>query len=139
MSDPGIHDGRAVAFGLFNPDLGTEDIVVVAEIEAELLPAEIQDLSRRLRGRGGAGCHRSQCLPCATTMDREEHCRQAGPFGDSGQASAGTSRIVRRDRGQPVSYKAEDAAGLIVDYIRREVLMDETVEIGFERRSYPPD
>lgn len=28
-----VHDGRAVAMGLYNPDLGTEDIVVVAEVE----------------------------------------------------------------------------------------------------------
>jgi len=32
---PAIHDGRAVAFGVLNPDLGTEDIVVVAEMEDE--------------------------------------------------------------------------------------------------------
>jgi len=32
-SHPSIHDGRAVAFGLFNPNLGTEEIVVVAEVE----------------------------------------------------------------------------------------------------------
>ena len=30
---PAIHDGRAVAFGLYNPELGTEDIIVVAETE----------------------------------------------------------------------------------------------------------
>ncbi len=28
-----IHDGRAVAFGLFNPELGTEDLIVVAEVD----------------------------------------------------------------------------------------------------------
>jgi PAS domain S-box-containing protein len=32
---PAIHDGRAVAFGLYNPDLGTEDIIIVAETETE--------------------------------------------------------------------------------------------------------
>src|SRR5262249_2993646 len=32
---PSIRDGRVVAFGVFNPDLGTEDIVVVAEVEDE--------------------------------------------------------------------------------------------------------
>ena len=32
---PAIHDGRAVAFGLLNPDLGTEDIIVAAEVEHE--------------------------------------------------------------------------------------------------------
>ncbi len=34
-ADPRIHDGRVVAFGLFNPDLGTEEIVVVAEVDDE--------------------------------------------------------------------------------------------------------
>jgi fatty-acyl-CoA synthase len=34
-SHPAIHDGRAVAIGLSNPDLGTEDIIVVAEVETE--------------------------------------------------------------------------------------------------------
>jgi fatty-acyl-CoA synthase len=32
---PAIHDGRAVAFGLYNADMGTEDIIVVAETETE--------------------------------------------------------------------------------------------------------
>jgi acyl-CoA synthetase (AMP-forming)/AMP-acid ligase II len=32
---PAIHDGRAVAVGLFNPDLGTEEIALVAEVERE--------------------------------------------------------------------------------------------------------
>jgi fatty-acyl-CoA synthase len=30
---PAIHDGRAVAFGLFNEERGTEDIIVAAELE----------------------------------------------------------------------------------------------------------
>ena len=34
-SHPAIHDGQAVAFGLYNADLGTEDILVVAEVEKE--------------------------------------------------------------------------------------------------------
>ncbi len=35
---PAIHDGRAVAIGVYNPDMGTEEIVLVAEVErAELL------------------------------------------------------------------------------------------------------
>jgi fatty-acyl-CoA synthase len=28
---PGVHPGRVVAFGIFNPDLGTEDVGIVAE------------------------------------------------------------------------------------------------------------
>ena len=34
-SHAGVHDGRAIALGLFNPDLGTEEIVVVAEVHDE--------------------------------------------------------------------------------------------------------
>jgi PAS domain S-box-containing protein len=46
---PAIHDGRAVAFGLYNPDLGTEEIIVVAEfhsgeIESELRNAIVAEL-----------------------------------------------------------------------------------------------
>jgi fatty-acyl-CoA synthase len=32
---PAIHDGRAVAFGLYNADLGTEEIVIAAEMETQ--------------------------------------------------------------------------------------------------------
>ncbi len=32
-SHSSVHDGRVIAMGLYNPDLGTEDIVVVAELE----------------------------------------------------------------------------------------------------------
>jgi fatty-acyl-CoA synthase len=46
---PAIHDGRAVAFGLYNPELGTEDIMVVAEfnsveIERDLRNAIVAEL-----------------------------------------------------------------------------------------------
>jgi fatty-acyl-CoA synthase len=33
---PGIHPGRAVAFGVVNEELGTEEVVIVAEMEAGL-------------------------------------------------------------------------------------------------------
>jgi acyl-CoA synthetase (AMP-forming)/AMP-acid ligase II len=32
---PGVHAGRSVAFGLFNPEAGTEDVVIVAEVDSE--------------------------------------------------------------------------------------------------------
>jgi len=32
---PAVHDGRVVAMGIYNTDLGTEEIVVVAEVERE--------------------------------------------------------------------------------------------------------
>ena len=30
-----VHDGRAIALGFYNPDLGTQDIVVTAEVDDE--------------------------------------------------------------------------------------------------------
>jgi fatty-acyl-CoA synthase len=44
----GIHPGRAVAFGLMNEALGTEEVVIVAEMEAGLDGAE---LTRELEGQ----------------------------------------------------------------------------------------
>ncbi len=32
---PGVHPGRVVAFGVFNPESGTEDVVMVAEVEPD--------------------------------------------------------------------------------------------------------
>jgi acyl-CoA synthetase (AMP-forming)/AMP-acid ligase II len=32
---PGVHPGRASAFGVFNEDTGTEDVVLVAEVDVE--------------------------------------------------------------------------------------------------------
>jgi fatty-acyl-CoA synthase len=34
---PGLHPGRATAFGVLNPQLGTEDVAIVAELEADVL------------------------------------------------------------------------------------------------------
>jgi fatty-acyl-CoA synthase len=45
-----VHDGRVVAMGLYNPDLGTEDIVVVAELEGEELLAKGPELESEIRG-----------------------------------------------------------------------------------------
>ena len=46
---PAIHDGRAVAFGLYNPDLGTEDILVVAEVEKEEQLKDSVEIERAIR------------------------------------------------------------------------------------------
>jgi len=46
---PAIHDGRAVAFGLYNPDLGTEDILVVAEVEEEEQLKDSIEIERTIR------------------------------------------------------------------------------------------
>jgi acyl-CoA synthetase (AMP-forming)/AMP-acid ligase II len=44
-----IHDGRAVAMGVYNPDLGTEDIVIVAEVEREELFDKVDDIELEIR------------------------------------------------------------------------------------------
>jgi fatty-acyl-CoA synthase len=46
---PAIHDGRAIALGVYNPDLGTEDIVVVAEVEREDLLAQTATIESEIR------------------------------------------------------------------------------------------
>ncbi len=45
---PGIHPGRAVVFGLFNEDLGTEDVVAIAEAD-DPDPLAKQELADRIR------------------------------------------------------------------------------------------
>ena len=41
--------------GLYNPDLGTEDIVVVAELQSAELPANAEDLEQQIRAAIVAG------------------------------------------------------------------------------------
>lgn len=47
---PGLHPGRAVAFGVFNEQLGTEDVAVVAEADTDDLNARA-DIMREIRAR----------------------------------------------------------------------------------------
>jgi len=54
-SHPAIHDGRVIAMGVYNPDLGTEDIVAVAELESEELLMGILEIEKEIRGRVVAG------------------------------------------------------------------------------------
>jgi fatty-acyl-CoA synthase len=44
-----IHDGRVIAMGVYNPDLGTDDIVVVAEVESEELLANLAEIEGQIR------------------------------------------------------------------------------------------
>lgn len=44
-----IHDGRAVAFGRFNSDLGTEELIVVAEVDRPELLGEKKQVEREIR------------------------------------------------------------------------------------------
>jgi fatty-acyl-CoA synthase len=49
-SHPAIHDGRAVVFGLHNPDLGTEEIIVVAEVERNEDLEKALEIEQAVRG-----------------------------------------------------------------------------------------
>lgn len=56
MEVPGVHMGRVSAFGIFNDESGTEDVVIVAETDAQT-PAEreaIADQIRQVVTRGSA-------------------------------------------------------------------------------------
>src|SRR5581483_7786597 len=46
---PGVHPGRSVAFGIFNDEAGTEDVVIIAEVDSEDSAEQdrIADLIRR--------------------------------------------------------------------------------------------
>jgi fatty-acyl-CoA synthase len=48
---PAVHDGRAIALGLFNPDLGTEEIVVVAETEETELKVRATEVEQEIRNK----------------------------------------------------------------------------------------
>jgi acyl-CoA synthetase (AMP-forming)/AMP-acid ligase II len=54
-SHPAIHDGRVIAVGLYNSELGTEEILVVAEVESEELLANSDAIERDIRARVAAG------------------------------------------------------------------------------------
>jgi acyl-CoA synthetase (AMP-forming)/AMP-acid ligase II len=54
-SHPAIHDGRVVALGVYNPDLGTDDIVVVAEVDRKALLAASAEIEHELRNLVVAG------------------------------------------------------------------------------------
>jgi len=48
MSVPGVHAGRTVAFGIFDADAGTEEVVIVAEVDSED-PAERERIANDIR------------------------------------------------------------------------------------------
>jgi acyl-CoA synthetase (AMP-forming)/AMP-acid ligase II len=52
---PAVHTGRAIATGIYNPDLGTEDIVVVAELEHSMHLAAADNIEREIRSQVVAG------------------------------------------------------------------------------------
>lgn len=52
---PAIHDGRVIAVGVYNPDLGTEDVILVAEVENEHLFERAAEIEVQVRSRIVAG------------------------------------------------------------------------------------
>jgi acyl-CoA synthetase (AMP-forming)/AMP-acid ligase II len=56
MEVPGVHPGRVVAFGIFNEEAGTEDVVIVAEVDAQeqVELDRISDEVRQVVTRGSA-------------------------------------------------------------------------------------
>jgi fatty-acyl-CoA synthase len=52
---PAIHDGRVIAMGVYNADFGTEEIVMIAEVESEALLANAAEVEREIRGLVVAG------------------------------------------------------------------------------------
>ncbi len=52
---PAMHDGRVIAIGVYNPSLGTEDVVVVAEVEREEQLSDAAKLEQEIRTRVVAG------------------------------------------------------------------------------------
>ena len=54
-SHPAVHDGRVIALGMYNPDLGTEDVVVVAEVEDAALLADVAKIEREIGSQVVAG------------------------------------------------------------------------------------
>ena len=48
-SHPAVHDGRVVAFGRYNPTLGTEEIIVVAEVSMEDDLQKARTIDRQIR------------------------------------------------------------------------------------------
>ena len=54
-SHTAVHDGRVIAMGVYNPELGTEEIILVAEVESKQLLAETAEIEREIRSQVTAG------------------------------------------------------------------------------------
>ncbi len=85
MEVDGVHPGRVVAFGVFNEEAGTEEVVIVAEVDTRSRRAaranrrrHPPDRDARL-GRGAA-----QRLHHRPALDRQNLQRQNRPLGQPG-------------------------------------------------------
>jgi acyl-CoA synthetase (AMP-forming)/AMP-acid ligase II len=50
-SHPAVHEGRVIALGVYNPELGTQGIAIVAEVESEEHLANAAEIEREVRSR----------------------------------------------------------------------------------------
>jgi len=83
---PGIHPGRSVAFGVFNEELGTEDVCMVAEADSEdaVQQLRLADLIRQHVTKSSAIALR--------------HVRVVGPKWILKTSSGKTARVANRDK-----------------------------------------
>jgi len=92
MQAPGVHPGRVVAFGVFNEEAGTEDVIIAAEVETDD-PAEREEIAEQVRAavtRGSAVALRQVYLvgpqwliktssgKTARLANREKYLKEAG-------------------------------------------------------------
>ena len=54
-SHPAVRDGRVIAMGVYNPDLGTEEIIIVAEVESKELLSQTSEIEREIRSQVTTG------------------------------------------------------------------------------------
>jgi acyl-CoA synthetase (AMP-forming)/AMP-acid ligase II len=86
MEVEGVHPGRVVAFGVFNEEAGTEDVVIVAEvdIQAEAEREQIAASIRQVVTRGSAVALRNVYI--------------TGPHWIAKTSSGKTARLANRDK-----------------------------------------
>jgi acyl-CoA synthetase (AMP-forming)/AMP-acid ligase II len=82
----GVHPGRAVAFGVFDEQAGTEDVVIVAEVDSED-PAERERIANLIRR------HVTQNSAIAL-----RHVRVVGPRWILKTSSGKTARSANREK-----------------------------------------
>jgi acyl-CoA synthetase (AMP-forming)/AMP-acid ligase II len=83
---PGVHAGRSVAFGVYNEELGTEDVFLLAEVDSEDLAEQerIADLVRQHVTKGSAIALR--------------HVKVVGPRWIQKTSSGKTARATNRSK-----------------------------------------
>ena len=102
---PAVHDGRVIAMGVYNPEFGTEEIMIVAEVESEDLLANALEIERgdSRAGHRRPGSDRWNNFSEAAKMDREEHRGEASAIRHSGEAGERTSGTHRRLKAARIS------------------------------------